>query len=553
MGPALFDVGRRLRYPETERSVRADLVQTCRQLAWLREALPEPGPEALRLLILSLTDSVYQLKLEGMLGAGLKLQGWRPIVLTDSPANTRAQRYFAAFGLRDFVYLDDWCPSARDREECARAARELLSGEMTFQSVKAWAYEGAWIGPQVLSTVSRRQHEGAPDPSEPETRAAIEALLPQVLLRVVTASRLVRHVRAGLALVIEANYTTYGPFVDQLIASGTNVVQVTQPWRDDALILRRLTPETRRMHPSSVAGETLAALGARPWTQEMDVTLDLMFEDRYSGKWFLQARNQPGTARATDETIVRRLGLDPGKRTAVVFSHILWDANLFYGDDLFQDYGEWFVETVKAAAANPNLNWVIKLHPANLWKRARDEVDGEYSELRLIRAQVGDLPGHIKLLPPDADIDTLSLFRFADYGVTVRGTSGMELPCFGKPTLTAGTGRYSDLGFTVDSSSREAYLGRLATLHELEPMSEAQRRLARLHAYAAFVLRPWRMRSFRTTFDHRERGHHALDQNLVCTVESAEAATSNGDLARWAAWAADGSVDYLEDLDALDG
>jgi hypothetical protein len=553
MGPALFDVGRRLRYPETERSVRADLEQTCRQLAWLRESMSEPGPEAPRLLILSLTDSVYQLKLEGMLGAGLKLQGWRPIVLTDSPASTRAQRYFAAFGLRDFVYLDDWRPSPRDREDCALAAGKLLGGEMTFQSVKGWAYDGSWIGPQVLSTVSRHQHEGAPDPSDPETRTAIEALLPQVLLRVATASRVVRHLRADLGLVIEANYTTYGPFVDQLIASGTNVVQVTQPWRDDALILRRLTPDTRRMHPSSVAGETLTALGARPWTREMDAALDRMFEDRYSGKWFLQARNQPGTARAEDETIARRLELDPDKRTAVVFSHILWDANLFYGDDLFQDYGEWFVETVKAAAANANLNWVIKLHPANLWKRARDGVDGEYSELRLIREQVGDLPGHVKLLPPDADIDTLSLFRFADYGVTVRGTSGMELPCFGKPTLTAGTGRYSDLGFTVDSSSREAYLGRLAALHELEPMSEAQRRLARLHAYAAFVLRPWRMRSFRTAFDHRERGHHALDQNLACTVESAVEASNNGDLARWAAWAADGAVDYLEDLDALDG
>ena len=27
------------------------------------------------------------------------------------------------------------------------------------------------------------------------------------------------------------------------------------------------------------------------------------------------------------------------------------------------------LETIRSAAANPALNWVVKLHPANVWKR----------------------------------------------------------------------------------------------------------------------------------------------------------------------------------------
>jgi hypothetical protein len=50
----------------------------------------------------------------------------------------------------------------------------------------------------------------------------------------------------------------------------------------------------------------------------------------------------------------------------VVFSQVLWDANLFYGEDLFEDAGEWFVETVRVACANSAMNWLIKLHPANV-------------------------------------------------------------------------------------------------------------------------------------------------------------------------------------------
>jgi hypothetical protein len=546
VGPAVIDLARSMRDPATERIVHADLAETVRALAWLRDALPALTGQAPRLLILSLSDMVYQLKLEAMLGTALKLRGWRPIVLTNSRANTRALRYFRAFGITDLMYLDDFPPDPSDRARCAEAAGHLLNGPLSFQTVKAWNFAGSWIGPQILSTISRSQYQGAPDPSDPATRAEIAAMLPELMQRVLLAERLVKTARADLGLVIEANYALNGPLVDRLIESGTSVIQVTQPWRDDALTCFRLTAKTRRMHPSSITSATFESFRRKPWGATEEAALDRLFADRYSGKWFLQARNQPGGPDFDAAAIRQRLALDPAKKTATVFSHVLWDANLFFGEDLFQNYGEWFVETVRAAAANPHLNWLIKLHPANLWKRAREGVDGEFSELRLIRDHIGSLPSHVTLLYPDSEITTMSLFRFTDYGVTVRGTSGMELPCFGKPTLTAGTGRYSGLGFTDDSASATEYLARLAALHQRPPLDRGETLLARQHAYAAFLLRPWKMKTFKSTFDYQKRGTASLDHNLQCTVTSIAEARSNRDLDNWADWAITSFVDYLE-------
>ena len=546
VGPALFDVVRYLRYPEAERAVRADLKDIRRNVAWLREAVVAKPSDGGTTLVLSLSDNVYQLKLEAMLGAALRLEGWRVRILTDSPANNRAHRYFAAFGLREFVYLDDFPATAEERTFCTAAARSLMSSALSFQAVKEWSFEGSWIGPQVLSTVSRQAHEGAPDPADPDTKQAIAALLPELLQRVVVARRLVQQVNPVRGMAIEANYATYGPFVDQLVAHGAPVIQVTQPWRDDALTLRRLTAETRRMHPSSVALGTLDDVAKHPWTDVEQRALDKMFTDRYSGKWYLQARNQPETRAVSRADLIDRLALAPEKKIAVVFSHVLWDANLFYGDDLFEDYGDWFVETVRAAVANTALSWLIKMHPVNLWKRARDGVAGEYSEVRLIRERIGDLPSHVRLVEPDSDINTLSLFSDADFGITVRGTTGMEMPCFGKPTLTAGTGRYSGLGFTIDSETRKDYLARLAGLHQIEPLSDNGVARAKWHAYAAFNLRPWRMKSFRSKFTDAKNGAGALDHDLVCLIDSKSAADTNGDLSRFASWATGHAIDYLE-------
>jgi hypothetical protein len=546
LGPAVIDLARRLRDPTTERLIGADLAATRTQLAWLRQALAKPVAGAPRLLIVSLTDMVYQLKLEAMLGAGLQLAGWRPVVLTNSRTNTRAAEYFRAFGITEFVYLDEFAASDAERARCAAEATALLAGDLSFQAVKTWTFRQSWIGPQILSTVSRRQFDGAPDPADPATRDEIAALLPTLLQRVLVAERVVKNVAADLGLVIEANYALYGPLIDALIGGGTPVVQATQPWRDDALTFKRLTAETRRIHPSSIAPATFARLQQRPFTAAEDTALDRLFADRYSGKWFLQSRNQPGTHGADAATIRQRFVLDPAKKTATVFSHVLWDANLFYGEDLFANYGAWFVATVRAAVANPHLNWLIKLHPANLWKRAREGVEGEYSELRLIAAEIGELPPHVRLVAPDNDIATSSLFQFTDYGVTVRGTSGMELPCFGKPTLTAGTGRYSGLGFTDDSASAAEYLERLATLHRRAPLSPAETELARRHAHAAFLLRPWLMTSFRSTFAKQQGGGDPLDHNLACLTGTLAQLQRNGDLDRWARWAASNEIDYLE-------
>ena len=189
----------------------------------------------------------------------------------------------------------------------------------------------------------------------------------------------------------------------------------------------------------------------------------------------------------------------------MLFSHVLWDANMFFGRDLFTDQEEWFVETVRAACANDRVNWLVKLHPANVWKLRRDGVSGELGEHVAIREHVGELPPHVKLLEPETDISTWSLFDVTDVGVTIRGSVGFELPCLGKPALTAGTGFYSGRGFTVDSDTREDYLARIGRIEEIPPPDAEQVELARKHAYALFRLRQTRFTSYRSVYKPVER------------------------------------------------
>jgi hypothetical protein len=190
------------------------------------------------------------------------------------------------------------------------------------------------------------------------------------------------------------------------------------------------------------------------------------------------------------------------------------------------------------------VNWVVKLHPANMYKAEGVEPNDEIA----IREAVGELPPHVKLLRPETEINTFSLFSVADFGITIRGTIGMELPVYGIPVLTAGTGRYSGMGFTNDSVSAAEYLGKLARIQEIPRLSEEETLLAKRHAYGLFRLRPFRFSSYRAHFEH-DRPRYPLRENLELTLRTASDVESAPDLRAFAEWAVDRSqLDYLADL-----
>lgn len=501
---------------------------------------PAGAPRRGYALAVSLSDWPYQLKLEGMLLKALELEGYEPVVLTSRAAAGTVRRYAAAFGCRRVLVLDDYL----DDKPCD--IRPLLAGPLTVQRLKALEVDGAYIGRQVLSTISRHLRRGSVDLASAEAHGWLERLLPEALAVRAAAERILDELEPEIVLFNEARYAGYGSIFDAALLRSLNVIQFVSGFADDAFVFKRYTLETRRFHPRSLGPEAWEEVRAGPWTEGMQRELDEQFERRYAGEGALGRQLHGWTRRRDAAEIVAELGLDPAKKTAVVFSHVLWDANLFYGDDLFEDQGEWLVETVREAARTPSVNWIVRLHPANVWKLKRDCVRGELDEVRAIREGVGVLPQHVRTLLPDSDVSALSLFELADYAVTIRGTVGVEAPCFGVPVLTAGTGHYSGRGFTEDSASAAEYRERLREIAGIPALSAERVELARKHAHALFCRRPIRFTSFRTAAMGIERAAHPLALDLEPLVRSNEELGSADDLRTFARWALDRSrADYL--------
>lgn len=499
------------------------------------------GPPA---LVVSLTEFIYQLKLEAMIVKGAELYGLTPVFLVPDSAPL-TERYLRAFGMRRFVRLSDYASDELDAQ-ARLAAAQLLPERFTLRELAQIEYRGAAVGRCVLSTLVRARHEVDVDLGDPTVAADARRLLEVSLRSTLSAEALLDDLRPELVLFNERNYAAEAPISDLALKRGHNVVQFVSAASEDALTFKRYTYETQRVHPRSVSDDTWRLVQKLPWTAERDAALDAELRYRYDKTNALARRRLEWTREWSPNEIRRELDLDDEKPTVVVYSHILWDANMFYGEDLFDDQQQWFVETLKAAVENPRANWVIKLHPDTVWKRKRDHVAGEGGETAMIAEHIGRLPAHVRVLEPETTISTRALFDATDVGVTIRGSVGVELPCLGIPVLTAGTGFYSGRGFTVDSATRAEYLERLATIEALPPLTPEQTLLARRHAYALFHLRPTRFTSFRSIIRPLAEMGTVLDHDLVVTAQSQDELRSAEDLNSVGRWMVESrDLDYV--------
>ena len=494
-----------------------------------------------KLLIISLQGNfVSAVKMEILLAKVAQFEGLEPIVLTDRWA--WANRFYRAFGIKSFIYFSDFLARARRAIKSENTENDYKI--KSFDQLMDLTYRGVNIGKYICSSLVRKTYTGEVDVNDPDTQKLIKKYLSDTKINTVAAGYIYNKHKPDAVLFLERGYTPYGEFFDIALKRNLNVVQWCGSHKNNALTLKRYNSANQDQHPASLSQKTWEILKNMPWdSTKSNLVNQELFKNYSSGEWFGEVGTQFNVKMISPDDIKRQLGLDPAKRTAVILSHLFWDATFFFGEDIFTNYREWFVEAVKAACKNTHVNWILKFHPANVVKLNRDGYKGELIEKISIKEEVGELPPHVKILEPNTKISTYSLYKIMDYCLTVRGTPGIEAAMFGIPVLTAGTGRYDRHGFTIDSSSKENYLEKLAKIHTYPRLTPQQIELAQKFAYGTFILRPFELESIRVSYKKDKKA----TQNVQYLVNSNDELRHAEDVVNFGKWIISSKdEDYLD-------
>ena len=460
--------------------------------------------------------------------------GYRPVILLPSRADNLAIELYRIAGCEDFAFWTELPPSRRSIGEAD------IAGVQTVEDALAIERDGIRAGRYALSTMMRNLRRGRFDFSDAADRRRLLAWLQRSEDAITFAEELLAEWEPDALLLSDQGYIPLGPLFERATQRGIAAYTWNASHRDNAIILKRYDAQHADEHPVSLSKQSWDSILARPWSDcEWHRLRDEIVRCYQSGQWYGEVGTQFDKTFPDRQTLISRFGLDPSRRTVLVFPHIFWDGTFFWGRDLFSDYEAFFTETMKVAYRTPTVNWIVKVHPANLVKNKRDGVDGPLGEWQVLEA-LGPLPPHIRALDASTDISTLSLYEIGDVCVTVRGTVGLEAACFGLTTVTAGTGRYDHLGFTIDPETPEEFLRAIAGAATLaRPTPEAVNN-ARRYAHGIFLERPTSYQSIRFNYAKDSVASLRID------VDGGTPLLASADVLAMADYIRSGATDFLQ-------
>jgi hypothetical protein len=189
------------------------------------------------------------------------------------------------------------------------------------------------------------------------------------------------------------------------------------------------------------------------------------------------------TAFAPDKVVLTRAELErtyalpPGRPLVIVMAHVFSDAPHAFGDALFQDSYDWFLQSLQLLRRNSAVNLLVKEHPSAAL----------YGEAGLVeRMMAAEHCAHLLLRD---DVHTETILRAADYVVTRGGTIGLEFAVFGKPAVLGARPPYAGLGFTVEPATLAEYRIVLSSsIQRLPRLTERQALTARKAAFVMFEM-----------------------------------------------------------------
>ena len=481
----------------SSRGVKVDEMRDLEFLASLKNVLQSEPPSDFRanrtIVILSFLPLPYVVKMEGVLGRLLEGKGWDVKILANQTTANIVNSLHGGENGFEIHFLESFLSYSNISEINQLVNSLLIDPELDVARIKLLMWRGVPVGLHAMATYLSSLPEGRFENSI-AARKQLKRILRRSMLHVDASAIFLGRFNPSVVLGMEKGFVGTCELFYVALLNSIKFVQWVGCHEPNSFMLKKYIWESRREHPFSICESDWNRIRSLPWRDSYrDKVMD-KFEMGYKGgDWFKYKSLTSDQNFSSAEDLKSAIGLDKYKKTVVIYSHILSDANLFYGTDIFENgYEEWLIETVRRAMRNDAVNWVLKLHPANKIRNSRLGYAGEYGEIEALRSAFGKIPNFLHVVYPETKVSPFSFFQITDVGITVRGTVGIELPCFGIPVLTAGTGRYSGKGFTYDSSDIEAYLSLIDGIHVTPKLSDGQVKLAVMYAYFIFYARPAR-------------------------------------------------------------
>jgi len=365
----------------------------------------------------------------------------------------------------------DWL-TPEDRAEARR-----LAGSAPLDTIRTLSVDGLAIGEHAYAGALRFFASGSLE-SEPAAEPVLRRYLEAALLTAFASRRLLRAKSFSAAVLTHGIYVPWGIVGEVARREGVHVVTWNVAYRK-----RRFIFSHDDTYHHTLMTEPREHWEQRELSPAQDRELTKYLSSRRDGLFDWIVFHRP--KRQDPEEIAQRIGLDRSKPVVGLLTNVTWDAQLHYPANAFPTMLEWLVQTCEYFATRPDLQLLIRVHPAEIsgFPPSRQPVLPE------LRKRLRRLAPNIIVVPPESDMSTYALMSLCDAAIIYGTKMGVELTSVGLPVIVAGEAWIRNKGLTCDASTPAEYFALLAGLPFRSRVEGDQLARARRYAYHFFFNR----------------------------------------------------------------
>ena len=381
-----------------------------------------------------------------------------------------AENVYKTLGLK-IHRMGDWLTPEQ------RAEASCVASTLPFDEIERFTFDGLDIGEHAHAGALRFFATGSLD-GEPLAEPVLRRYLESALLTAFASRRLMRALGFTSAVFTHGIYVPWGIVGEVARQERVHVSNWNVAYRKRRFIFSH--DDTYHHTLLDEPREHWEHLELSP-SQERELMQYL--GSRREGMFDWIVFHRPTSQNASE--IARHIGIDPAKPVIGLLTNVSWDAQLHYPANAFPNMLEWLVQTCEYFAKRPDLQLLIRVHPAEIsgFPPSRQPILAE------LRRRLPRLAPNIIVVPPESGLSTYALMSLCNSAIIYGTKMGVELTSVGLPVIVAGEAWIRNKGITLDASSPDEYFRLLAQLPFPERLSPSQLARARRYAYHFFFNR----------------------------------------------------------------
>jgi len=371
-----------------------------------------------------------------------------------------------------------------------RAEAREQAGQIDFPDYFNYEFLGVNIGKHIYSAVLRYTLCGTIGEDEESRRICSDFMTAGLMMGRIAenmlnrlkpdriAENMLNRLKPDTVVLHHGIYLTTGIFSDFARKRGIHVVVFTPAYRKNTYLFSH-----DATYHKTLQAETADVWESLPFGAREQKQLDeYLHSRRWGSQDFITYHPNPMEDR---QKIVDELGLDPSRKTAGLFSNLVWDGQVVFFDQAFSSMLDWILQTIRYFSEHGDRQLIVRIHPAEV----KGAVQTRQKLLGEIEKVFPGLPENIKIINSDSDISTYTLGELIDAALVYTTKVGLEFAVMGLPVIVAGEAFYRNKGFTSDVETAGQYFELLDRMDGLARNDPERIDRARRYAYYYFFRR----------------------------------------------------------------